>query len=117
MTSASVHVSACRSSFAPQTCPPSLAGLGLLQPCPDFQLRLSGSRLGRGACVGPQLRHGSRPARGGPCHGKIWTLSRLRACYQRRSRPPPLPPKERPPLPRDSCGLASLTVRARPCSS
>src|SRR4051794_34304098 len=37
--------------------------------------------------------------------------------YQRRSRPPPPPPKERPPPPRFSCGFASLTVKARPCSS
>src|SRR5215208_3984303 len=48
----------------------------------------------------------------------------MRILYQRRSRPPPPPPpppppKERPPPPppRFSCGVSSLTVKARPCSS
>ncbi len=38
------------------------------------------------------------------------------SAYQRRSRPPRAPPPPPPPL-RGSCGLASLTVNARPCIS
>src|SRR6266545_8221324 len=59
-----------------------------------------------------------------------WQFSgSARMSYQRRSRPPspplrypprppsPPPPNERPPPARGSCGLASFTVRARPCMS